>query len=78
MTAIEALEQAASEFERDRQNLLNLSAQEVKQRKYIRGPAAERSSAVYESDLRSRAAVFAECARRLRERAKAMRSEEAS
>lgn len=78
MTTSEALEHAALGFERDQQNLLNLAAQEVKQRRYIRGPAAERASAVYESELRAKAAVLGDCARKLREFALRMRSEEAA
>ena len=78
MTPSEALEQVAVEFERDRQNLLNVALQEVRQRKYIHVPAAERASVVYENELRTKAAVLADCARKLRERAKSMRGEAAA
>lgn len=78
MTAVEALEQMATDFERDAKGLLTLAAQESKARRGLYDASAVAASASFENDLRVKAASIEGCARRLRDRASAMRSGEAA
>lgn len=78
MTAIEVLEQMATEFESEACGLKNAAQEEARASRHIRDDAARRASAIYREGLRDHAAVLDGCARRLRERAEMMRNEEAA
>lgn len=77
MTAIEVLEQMAMEFESEARGLKNAAQEEARASRYIRDDAARRASAIYREGLRDHAQVLDGCARKLRDRATAMRNEEA-
>lgn len=78
--AAKELDAMADAFEQERRGLTAIAVQEASQRRFVdpRDVVAHRASGVYEADLRSKAAVYGDCARRLRERVRSLRGEEAA
>jgi hypothetical protein len=74
--AAKELDAMADAFEHDRRSLLNLAAFESSSRRSLRESSAVNASAVYESELRIKAATLADCVRRLREQAETLRLDE--
>lgn len=72
--AAKELEQMAETLERDAKALLTLAVQEQKARRGLYDASSAAASASFENELRVKAASIEGCARRLRERATALRS----
>ena len=78
MTASQALEQLALEFEQRRASLATEAASSRIARRWMRDPTAQRAAAAYECELQSKIDELTWAIGQLRERARLLRGEEAA